>query len=328
MARPIPGSYESANQLTTNGYINFDLYSAQTLDSGMHSKSGKVNSGMELSTFRDMGNLGKHFSWRLFVGASVNDIQASTSFNVKAAVTTVTDTYDLFGQTPPAAPYSAPSTTTQNVVDSGGTQVTDVNGNPVTQTVDTTTLLGDVPLNRAVIVETDAISVLEQFKLHGAYATLRGGPTLIYNITDHLHFSVSAGPALIFSGSDYFVNAVLTPATGADIIDTIQSYEGKLLFGYYGDATLQYDLTDRTGFYVGAFFKMRAAMSRRPLRHRRNLLELRQFGECDRWLIYDQGGFQRPGGCADRVELQVLSRTAPGDLQAGAVARGLVACRL
>ena len=40
--------------------------------------------------------------------------------------------------------------------------------------------------------------------------------------------------------------------TGADVTDTSLSTTSHLLPGYYADATLQFDLTERTGFYAGA----------------------------------------------------------------------------
>lgn len=248
-------SYNNSAQLTSDGYIRFNNYSAQTLDSGFHNKTAKGNAGMELTMARDMGNIGKHLSWKIFGGFSVNDIQSSTRSAVKANVTTVTDTYDLFGQTPPAAPYSAPTSTTQTVVDSSGNTVLNSSGTAVTSTVDTSTLIGNVPLSRSTTSAIDTVTVVNGWKLHGAYATFRVGPTLVYNINDHLHFSVSVGPALIYAGSTYTVDEVLSPADGNQIIDTLNTTTSKLLVGYYGDATLQYDITERTGLYIGAFYQ-------------------------------------------------------------------------
>ena len=48
---------------------------------------------------------------------------------------------------------------------------------------------------------------------------------------------------------------MLLAPTGGDIIDTLTGTEQKLLLGYYGDATLQYDFTERSGAYFGAFYQ-------------------------------------------------------------------------
>jgi hypothetical protein len=42
---------------------------------------------------------------------------------------------------------------------------------------------------------------------------------------------------------------------GAEISDTSSSEAYKLLPGYYADATVQFDLTERAGFYAGAVFQ-------------------------------------------------------------------------
>ena len=51
------------------------------------------------------------------------------------------------------------------------------------------------------------------------------------------------------------MNEVLIAATGGEIIDTLTDTTSRLLPGYYADATVQYDLTDRAGLYFGAFFQ-------------------------------------------------------------------------
>jgi hypothetical protein len=51
------------------------------------------------------------------------------------------------------------------------------------------------------------------------------------------------------------VTETFIPEEGADITVTEANQTSKLLWGYYADATFQYDLTDRTGFYAGAVFQ-------------------------------------------------------------------------
>jgi hypothetical protein len=202
-----------------------------------------------------MGRLGPHFSWTIFGGVTLNDIESSMSGNVNAAVTTMTDTYDLFGQTVPNGPYTAPSTVSQNII-SNGQVLINSGGDPVTETIDTTTLLGNVPLNRTTTMETDAVSVEDHWKLHGAYLTFRAGPALTYNYNDHLKLTFSAGPALIDASTTYTVTEVLTPLTGAQIIGTFQDIEYRLLPAAYADATVEYDITERAGLYFGAFYQV------------------------------------------------------------------------
>jgi len=250
-------SYTNSSQLTSDGYMQFHIYSAQ-VQSTEFDASGRTNVGMEVSTTHDYKDYGKHWSLKLFGGMSINDISSASISSVNATLTTTTDTYDLFGITPPAVssgtPYSSSgsSSAIENVLDANGNQVYDSSGNPVTETVDTAILLGSAPIgNRQTTLSQ--VQVLNYYKVHGAYATFRGGPQLIYNFTNHFHLAVSAGPALVYAGSTYGVTQTLTPPTGAPIVEALVDTTSKLLYGYYVDATVQYDLTDTSGFYLGGY---------------------------------------------------------------------------
>ena len=189
-------SYVSPSQITSDGFLQLHQYSAQTLDNEFHDTSRKGDLGWELTAAHDMGRLGKRLKWSLVGGMSVNDIQAATQNPVSARVMTITDTYNLFGQTPPAAPYTAPSTTTQTVVDQ--------NGNPVVQHRrrgrdgdgrhhDLAEQRPDF-LSRTVDTERGRYdSVVNHFKLHGSYVTFRGGPQLVYSFSDKLHLTSAPG---------------------------------------------------------------------------------------------------------------------------------------
>lgn len=74
-------------------------------------------------------------------------------------------------------------------------------------------------------------------------------------IFSRVQISVSAGPALIYSGTSYTVTQTLSPETGTDITDTTTDVANKLLPGYFADASLQFNVTDRTGFFAGAVFQ-------------------------------------------------------------------------
>jgi hypothetical protein len=249
-------NYLSSSQVTADDYMQFNIYGAQTLNTGSNDASGKGTLGMELSSARDMGNLSKHFAWRLFVGMSINDIQAATGIFVPARLTTVTDTYDLYGQTPPSAPGSASSGTTAPLLNANGTAITDSSGNPLTVAVNTTTLLSDAPVGtRQVTTSVDTTSVMNEFKLHGAYVYVRGGPMLVYSPSERLHINLSIGPAIIYAGSTFQATEIYNPPTGTQIVDLMASNESKAVLGGFVDAMLQYDLTDRTGFYIGGFFQ-------------------------------------------------------------------------
>lgn len=246
-------NYVHASQLSTLGFVRFNTYSAEVIDTAVRSKKPGSSAGMDLAVSRDMGKLmGSRVSWNLTAGMSVNDISASTSDRVRATLTTLSDFYSLSGQRPPDAPYSSPSTATENVVDAGGNPVLGPEGAAQTISVDTSVLLGNEPAGRTTSTETSSDRVTNRWKVKGSYFTFRAGPTLWLPITSRLKASVSAGAAVVYSGSNYTVTHTFEPETGTAITDTVTSFAYKLLPGYFADATVQFDLTERTGFFAGA----------------------------------------------------------------------------
>jgi hypothetical protein len=211
---------------------------------------------MDISVSRDMGRLfGTRIAWNLTAGMSINDILANTNDRVLATLTTITDFYSLFGQVPPEAPYSSPSSSSITVIDASGNPVVNPDGSVSTVIVDTSVLIGNEPAARIETSVDDDLSVLNRWRLKGSYYTFRAGPTVWIPITTRLRASFSVGAALVYAGTTYTVTQTLEPALGAEISDTSFSEEYKLLPGFFADATLQYDLTERAGFYAGAVFQ-------------------------------------------------------------------------
>jgi hypothetical protein len=249
-------NYTDLSQLSQLGFVAFHSYSADVTDATVRKKDTGSSSGMDISVSRDMGNLwGSRFAWNLTAGLSINDISANTSDKVHATVSTITDYYSLFGQTPPDAPYSSPSSTTTTVVDASGNPVLNDDGTTRTVTTDTSVLIGNEPAGRKETKLTDDASVTNRWKVKGAYYTFRAGPTVWIPITTRLRASVSMGAALVYSGTNYTVTQTFQPELGAEISDTSTSDAYKILPAYYADATVQFDLTDRAGFYAGAVFQ-------------------------------------------------------------------------
>ena len=249
-------NYTDASQLDANGYVRFNSYSAEVVDPTVRKKDGPSASGMDIAMSRDMGKLfGGRLPWTLTAGMSINDISTSLNDHVRATVTTVSDYYSLFGQTPPAAPYSSPSSSTTTVLDASGNIAVAEDGSTGVITVDTSVLIGNEPAHRTRTPFTDEVSVNNHWKVKGAYYTFRLGPTVWLPITKRLNANISAGAALVYSGTNYTVTQTFAPALGAEISDTSTNDAYKILPGYYADANLQFDLTERTGFYAGAVFQ-------------------------------------------------------------------------
>jgi hypothetical protein len=241
-------SYDNASQIQANGDIAFHAYSGEVTDPSLHGIDSKPSLGLELILDRDMGKIGKHLKWSVTAGLSIADIHSSTYANVATTLSTLTDTYDLFGQVAPAPPFTSPSAVSQSVINSSGTS-----GNN-TQEASQTILLGNRPLSETIV--PTATTTVNRYFIEGAYYTFRVGPTLIVPMGQHFKLTASIGPDLIYSGSVYNVLEDLIYATGEPALTQLyQKQNTKLLPGYYADVNLRYDLTDTAGFYVGGLYE-------------------------------------------------------------------------
>jgi hypothetical protein len=252
-------SFSNDRQATeAPGFIAMHTYSAESLDTHTSTVNGKGTAGMELAVARDMGKIFKsRFTWSLSVGMTMNDIAAKNTDHVRATLTKVTDLFSLNGAPAPAAPYDStlPPSTTTPVLDENGVQVVVDGVGQTTTTVDAPVLLANSPASRTTTTTTDETSVSTQSRLRGAYYTFRAGPTVWLPISNRFRISVGAGAALIYAGANYSILQLYQPETGNEITDAVGSDSSRLIPGYYADATLQFDLTPRTGFYAGAIFQ-------------------------------------------------------------------------
>lgn len=238
-------NYTDADQLTEmDGFVAFHSYSAKIDDPTRRERDAKAIPGLELLGAYDMGKVfGTRMSWSITAGLSLNDIQANTTGGVRADVTTLTDFYFLFGQTPPEPPYRSPSTGTETLPNGG------------VISTDTSVLISDQPVSRQQTTLTDSTTVTNRWKVKGSYFTFRAGPTVWIPITPRFRASVSLGAALVYAGTNYSVTSSFEPDEGTPITEFIASDATKLLPGFYVDASLQFDLTERTGFYAGAVYQ-------------------------------------------------------------------------
>jgi hypothetical protein len=247
-------SYLNNSQVLPNGDIAFHVYSGEVTDTAVQSIDAKSSVGLELILDRDMGKLGKHFKWSMTVGLSLADIHSSTYANVATTQTTITDTYDLYGQVPPAAPFTSPSAVSQSVLNSSGQPVSTTGAATSTQEADQVILLGNHPISETVTpIQTTSEN---RYFIEGAYYTLRIGPTLIFPMGQHFKLTASVGPDLIYSGSEYNVLEDLIYATNEPGLTQLYQKENtKILPGYYADVNLRYDMTETAGIYVGGIYQ-------------------------------------------------------------------------
>ncbi len=243
-------SYEDDTQVSGSpiGYIAFHQYSADVIDTAVRRRSSRSTAGLDLAVSRDMGSLfGGRFSWRLVGGLSINDVSARHTDDVKARIKTITDYYSTFGQGVPPAPYTAPSTTSSSF--------TDPNGVVQTIPVDTSVLISRFPvLSRSGVLET-MTNVQNTWKVKGAYYTFRAGPELVMPFTSRFRLSVSAGLAAIYVGTQYTVTEVFEPDLGDEITEVDSDGTSRILPGWFVDASLIFDVTEKTGFFAGGIMQ-------------------------------------------------------------------------
>ena len=252
-------SYVDKRQVTDapNGYIAFHTYSAEVTDPVSHDKKSRASNGLDLAVSRDMGKIFKgKASWNLVAGMSVNDISANMSGYVPGTQTTITDLYSLYGAVPPDPPYTSPTSGTQIVYDAGGNPVVNPDGTTQSVSSDTSIAIGDTPSARTTkTTALAATSILNNWRVRGAYYTFRAGAELWIPITAHFRISMSLGPTILYSGTTYSVVETFTPDLGDAIVNATNEETNRILPGVYADATLQYDVTEKTGFFAGAIYQ-------------------------------------------------------------------------
>lgn len=242
--------YSDSRQVTSDGLITMHVYSAQILDSAARDKSASSAMGVEVFSAYDMGKLGKYLDWSIVTGVSINDLSASTRDKMRADISSINDTYNLFGEIAPPAGYNGTTGSSTST-----TTVTNADGTVSSVTTDTTVLLSNQPLDRSITTVQNSTSVSNLWKLKGSYFTFRAGPSISLPFASRFHASVSAGPSLVYAGTTYTVTQSFQPEIGVEVTSQLTDGTSRLLAGYYADATLQFDLTERTGFYLGAIYQ-------------------------------------------------------------------------
>jgi hypothetical protein len=249
-------TYLDTSQVTAAGNIAMNTYTAELTDTSSRTKNTDNSYGFEVLVARDMGKLASRFEWNLAAGLSLNDLKASLRSTVAAKITNTRDVYSLYGAPAPTAPYNGAGTATaQNVLDANGNPVLNNDGTNRTVTPDTITLLGNEPLSRTVTTTNDATSVTNSWKLKGAYYTFRAGPTVIWPVTQRLRATLSAGAALVYSGTTYSITQEFETPTGVPTTLNMSGSANHILPGYFADANVEFWLTDTAGFYAGAVYQ-------------------------------------------------------------------------
>lgn len=234
-------TYGFDSQVTPEGNIAFNSF--RTESQGFSAvRDTDANIGWEIGFTRRIGNLGKQTEWGIAGGVGLNDIKARASESILARLVRVTDVYSLGGQTPPQAPYAAPSFTV------------DPDGN----LVETTVPIGAQPLSRTQTEFVNGAEVQADWKLKGAYFTGRLGPMVRSQFGSRFSLYASAGYAATLAGATLTVaeRTQLENVRTAPALQT-ERQDSKLISGFYAEANAEFWLTEVTGFYAGISYFQR-----------------------------------------------------------------------
>lgn len=248
-------NYGTAEQRQDDGTLDQHTYTATIADSGGREKKSIPAYGIEVLVRRDLGGISARFDWTLLGGVSVNGINTKLTSNETAEISKLTDTYVTNGDDIPDAPYTAPSSVTEDLVGPDGLPVTSPGGTVTQVNRDTTVLLEQNPIERTMETSVDDVSVSNFYKVKGAYFTFRAGPTVTVPFSERLRASMSAGAALVYAGSTYSVQQTFTPETGTPLQNTVRSSEINLLPGFYADLNMHMTFTEWTGAYLGLAYQ-------------------------------------------------------------------------
>lgn len=238
-------SYAAEAQATSNpGFIAFHEYSS-VATGGAAKASSDAGPGFELTATHRFGRVGK-LEIGLLIGGGLTDINGKTTGSVRANLITRTDLYSLKGAAAPSAPYTAPSFT----------DFTGADGTVYASGQETTTPLSTTPSSSTTVTTPNGADVSGTWQIKGAYYLFRVGPSLRMPISERFCLSASAGYAGAYVGTTYRVDETLNLPNGLVGINLKEEATySKYMSGYYAEATGEFWLTPKTGFFLGATFE-------------------------------------------------------------------------
>ncbi|HUJ43955.1 MAG TPA: hypothetical protein VLW52_10145 [Opitutaceae bacterium] len=245
-------NFDYSDQVTTGGDIAFHTYDVTSTGAGMRARAGTAG-GWELQFGHRIRKIARKIDLSLVAGFSFTDLDAKVGGTIPAQLNILTDVYSLNGQTPPVAPYGGPTYGSQGLYDANGNPLLGPDGSQQTKSVETTTLLANLPTRTNTTTATD---VRGRWQIKGAAYTFRVGPMLEFPLSERLKFNVEAGAALIYVGSRYIVDESVDLEEVETPLETLEEKDHSVFLpAYYIDANAEYWLTERAGFYLGAGYQ-------------------------------------------------------------------------
>lgn len=228
-----------------NGAIAMNQYSTQSTGAGFSAVGESSGLGFEMAVSRRILRLGEKMELGFSGAIGLSDFNASTSQRFSADLITMTDLYEIYGNVP-TPPYDAPQVDVLTDPDTG----TIVPGGQLEVTVP----LQQITPNRTFDLAPNGAAIDGSWSIDGAYYSIRLGPELRGHLTERIAFTLGAGVLGAFVGSDFSATEALDldfPTTTRIQFQNTDSIT-ELLVGYYAEASIEYWITQRTGFFLGA----------------------------------------------------------------------------
>lgn len=231
-----------------NGQLHLNTFSTESSGANFSRDAEGSGLGMEFGVSKRILKFGRKTDLSFSATVGISDFEARAADRITANLITLTDVYNVLG-TPPAASYLAPDF--ELLFDDIGNEVPG-DGREVTVP------LQQLTPDRRITNTPNGANVEGVWEIKGAYYSIRLGPEIRSHITEKLAFTAGAGFLGVYVGSDFSVTETLD-LDGYPTFRTIQVNDTEnltdLIAGFYAEATIEYWITQRTGFFVGATFE-------------------------------------------------------------------------
>jgi hypothetical protein len=132
-------------------------------------------------------------------------------------------------------------------------------------------------------VADGAVLVNGTWQVKGAYFHVNLGPTLRYRFSERWAISGSLGVSMCFVGTVFKVDEQFYDSDNNYILSAKEENSThKFVPGYYGSVNMEYWVSERTGFYVGADYQKLGNYSQIPLSGRTAKIDL---GTASGWRV-------------------------------------------
>lgn len=231
-----------------NGRLSLNTFATESAGTNFTRDAEGSGLGMELGVSKRLLKFGRKTELSFSASVGISDFESRVAERITANLITLTDVYNILGTTPIAS-YLAPDfedlfDDVGNVIVGGGKEIT--------------VPLQQITPDRTVTTTPNGANVEGVWDISGSYYSIRIGPEIRSHLSEKLAFTAGAGFLGVYVGSDFTVSEILD-LDGYPTFATIGVSQTEnmrdLIAGFYAEATVEYWITQRTGFFLGATFE-------------------------------------------------------------------------